>query len=160
MALVHHDLCFGCGQTNLFGLLLEVERVDAERVAGRCFIKQDHQGADRTAAHQGVIAAALCEAMALACGPRARAIALSVELTADDAPVGAFLDVEAIADDQHGPHDRGDRDGGLRRGAPGRPNSAAGRFELEAAVFSRRLIARVRPTSGPDGTEPDHADPL
>jgi hypothetical protein len=28
MALVHHDLCFGCGQTNLFGLL-EVERVFA-----------------------------------------------------------------------------------------------------------------------------------
>jgi hypothetical protein len=28
MALVHHDLCFGCGQTNLFGLLLEVEPVD------------------------------------------------------------------------------------------------------------------------------------
>ena len=24
IALVHHDLCFGCGQTNLFGLLLEV----------------------------------------------------------------------------------------------------------------------------------------
>ena len=71
MALVHHDLCFGCGQTNLFGLLLEVERVDPDRVAGRCFIKQDHQGPDRTAAHQGVIAAALCEAMALACGPRA-----------------------------------------------------------------------------------------
>ena len=45
MALVHHDLCFGCGQTNLFGLLLEVERVDERRVAGRCFIKQDHQGA-------------------------------------------------------------------------------------------------------------------
>ena len=37
MALVHHDLCFGCGQTNLFGLLLEIERVDADRVAGRCF---------------------------------------------------------------------------------------------------------------------------
>ena len=31
MALVHHDLCFGCGQTNLFGMLLEVERVDADR---------------------------------------------------------------------------------------------------------------------------------
>ena len=142
MALVHHDLCFGCGQTNLFGLLLEVERVDAERVAGRCFIKQDHQGADRTAAHQGVIAAALCEAMALACGPRARAIALSVELTADDAPVGAFLDVEAIADDQHGPHDRGDRDGGLRR--------AAGRHSAgQVRARSSRLaaaVARVRPT--------------
>jgi acyl-coenzyme A thioesterase PaaI-like protein len=95
MALVHHDLCFGCGQTNLFGLLLEVERVEADRVAGRCFIKQDHQGPDRRLAHQGVVAAALCEAMALACGPRARALKLNVELAADDAPVGAFLDVVA-----------------------------------------------------------------
>jgi acyl-coenzyme A thioesterase PaaI-like protein len=94
MALVHQDLCFGCGQTNLFGLLLEVEHVDERRVAGRCFIKQDHQGPDRRFAHQGVIAAALCEAMALSCGPRARALVLSVELTAD-APVGAFLNVEA-----------------------------------------------------------------
>src|SRR5690348_4991308 len=98
MALVHHDLCFGCGQANLFGLLLEVEHVSADRVAGRCFIKQDHQGPDRRAAHQGVIAAALCEAMALACGPGARAVALSVELTAD-APVGAFLEVEATTGD-------------------------------------------------------------
>ena len=103
MALVHHDLCFGCGQTNLFGLLLEVERVEANRVAGRSFIKQDHQGPDRRLAHHGVIAAALCEAMALACGPRARAIAFSVELTANDVPVGAFLDVEATAGDKHGP---------------------------------------------------------
>jgi acyl-coenzyme A thioesterase PaaI-like protein len=130
MALVHHDLCFGCGQTNLFGLLLELERVDADRAAGRCFIKQDHQGPDRTAAHQGVIAAALCEAMALACGPRARAIALSVELTAD-APVGAFLEVEAAT---------GDRQTGTIAAtatavSEGRPVATAqGRFELEAAV--------------------------
>ena len=132
MALVHHDLCFGCGQTNLFGLLLEVERVDAERVAGRCFIKQDHQGADRTAAHQGVIAAALCEAMALACGPRARAIALSVELTADDAPVGAFLDVEAI---DGRPARSGTIAATATAASEGRQVAAAqGRFELEAAV--------------------------
>ena len=98
MALVHHDLCFGCGQTNLFGLVLEVERVDADRVAGRCFIKQDHQGLDRRSAHQGVIAAALCEAMALAVGPSARALELNVELTAQGAPIGAFLDVEAATD--------------------------------------------------------------
>lgn len=131
MALVHHDLCFGCGQTNLFGLLLEVERVDADRVAGRCFIKQDHQGPDRTAAHQGVIAAALCEAMALACGPEARAVALSVELTTEDAPVGAFLDVEATA---------GERDGlaiaaSATAATEGRAVAAAsGRFVLEQPV--------------------------
>ena len=131
MALVHHDLCFGCGQTNLFGLLLEVERVDAGRVAGRCFVKQDHQGPDRRVAHQGVIAAALCEAMALACGPRARAVSLNVELTAHDAPVGAFLDIEAAA---------GDPEGRMIAAtaaavSEGRPVAAAqGRFALEQAV--------------------------
>src|SRR5689334_20545832 len=130
MALVHHDLCFGCGQTNLFGLLLEVERVDADRVAGRCFIKQDHQGPDRSAAHQGVIAAALCEAMALACGPEARAAALSVELTAD-VPVGAFLDIAAAV---------GRRDGHEHRAtatatSEGRPvATASGRFVLRQPV--------------------------
>ena len=131
MALVHHDLCFGCGQTNLFGLLLEVERVDADRVAGRCFIKQDHQGPDRSAAHQGVIAAALCEAMALACGPRARAVTLTVELNADDAPVGAFLDVEAATGD------RGDGkiSAAATASSEGRPVAVAhGRFELEQPV--------------------------
>jgi acyl-coenzyme A thioesterase PaaI-like protein len=102
MALVHHDLCFGCGQTNLFGLLLEVEHVDANRVAGRCFIKQDHQGPDPRLAHQGVVAAALCEAMSLACGPHARALELNVELASGDAPVGAFLDVAATTGEQHG----------------------------------------------------------
>jgi len=131
MALVHHDLCFGCGQTNLFGLLLEVERVGPDRVAGRCFIKQDHQGPDPRAAHQGVIAAGLCEAMALACGPKARAVSVTVELTADDAPVGAFLDVEAAT---------GDREGGTisataTASSEGRPVAAAhGRFALEQPV--------------------------
>jgi hypothetical protein len=130
MALVHQDLCFGCGQTNLFGLLLEVEPVDERRVAGRCFIKQDHQGPDRRLAHQGVITAALCEAMALACGPRARAVALNVELTAE-APVGAFLDIEAAT---------GEREAGAIAAtatatSEGRPVATAnGRFELEQAV--------------------------
>ena len=131
MALVHHDLCFGCGQTNLFGLLLEVERVDAERVAGRCFIKQDHQGPDRAAAHHGVIATALCEAMALACGPRARAIAFSVELTGDDAPVGAFLEVEAATSDR----ETGTIAATATAVSDGQQVATAqGRFELEAAV--------------------------
>ncbi|MGZ4220302.1 MAG: PaaI family thioesterase [Solirubrobacteraceae bacterium] len=130
MALVHHDLCFGCGQTNLFGLLLEVERVDERRVAGRCFIKQDHQGPDRQFAHQGVIAAVLCEAMALACGPRARAVALNVELTAD-APVGSFLDVEAATGGRRGDTIVAD----ATAASGGRPVAVAqGRFELEQAV--------------------------
>ena len=130
MALAHHDLCFGCGQTNLFGLLLEVDHVDERRVAGRCFIKQDHQGPDRRFAHQGLIAAALSEAMALACGPRAHAIALSVELTAD-APVGAFLDVEAAA----GECQAGTISATATASSEGRPVAAAqGRFEREHAV--------------------------
>ena len=87
MALRHHELCFGCGRTNLFGLLLEVEEVAPGAVAGRCFIKQDHQGADRGRAHEGVLAAALAEAMALACGVDARAVSFEVSLEAP-APVG------------------------------------------------------------------------
>ena len=61
--LSHHDLCFGCGQANLFGLQLELERTE-DGVAGRFFVKQDHQGPPGHA-HGGVIATALDEAMAL-----------------------------------------------------------------------------------------------
>jgi acyl-coenzyme A thioesterase PaaI-like protein len=94
--LTHHELCFGCGRTNLFGLLLEVVPSDSSegKVAGRCFIKQDHQGPNRGAAHEGVIAAALSDAMALACGPAARASAIELTLVGD-APVGKFLGVSA-----------------------------------------------------------------
>lgn len=94
MPLVHHELCFGCGQTNLFGLLLEVERTDGATVAGRCFIKQDHQGPERTSAHEGIVATALAESMALAVGPHARAQAVTVGYLST-APVGAFLEIEA-----------------------------------------------------------------
>jgi acyl-coenzyme A thioesterase PaaI-like protein len=96
LPLVHHELCFGCGRTNLFGLLLEVEPTGENAVAGRCFIKQDHQGAVRGSAHEGIVAAALAEAMALACGPGATAHALRVTLDAR-AAVGTFLDIEAQA---------------------------------------------------------------
>jgi acyl-coenzyme A thioesterase PaaI-like protein len=99
--LVHHELCFGCGRTNLFGLLLEADPAGPGAVAGRCFIKQDHQGAERGIAHPGIVAAALSEAMAFACGPRATAQALEVRLVAP-APVGAFLDIEAQADPRDG----------------------------------------------------------
>ena len=92
MPLVHHEQCFGCGRTNLFGLLLEVEEVVPGAVAGRCFIKQDHQGADGGRAHDGVVAAALAEAMSLACGLDARAVSFEVSLYAA-APVGAFVEV-------------------------------------------------------------------
>jgi acyl-coenzyme A thioesterase PaaI-like protein len=93
----HHDLCFGCGRTNLFGLMLELEATGPGTVAGRCFVKQDHQGADPGATHEGVITAALSDAMALACGPQARASHIQVEFLAA-APVGGFVEVEAEAD--------------------------------------------------------------
>ena len=96
MRPAHHELCFGCGRTNLFGLLLELERTGPDAVSGRCFIKQDHQGAERGSAHEGVIAAALSEAMALACGPEYRARHLKIAITGS-AAVGTFLEVEAHA---------------------------------------------------------------
>ena len=92
--LVHHELCFGCGRTNLFGLLMEVQRTDDGMVRGRGFIKQDHQGAVPGTAHPGVVAAALSEGMAFAAGDGMQLAALEVTLGAP-APVGAFLDVEA-----------------------------------------------------------------
>ena len=76
----HGDLCFGCGQANLFGLQLE---------GGRFFVKQDHQGPDG-GAHPGILMTALAEAMLLAGGDVGR---LRFELHAD-APVGAFVEIE------------------------------------------------------------------
>jgi uncharacterized protein (TIGR00369 family) len=94
--VVHHELCFGCGQANLFGLQLEVERRPDGEVEGRFFVKQDHQGPPGYA-HGGVLAAALDEAMALLLyddGTLALTTRLEVELHAP-APVGAFVQVRA-----------------------------------------------------------------
>jgi acyl-coenzyme A thioesterase PaaI-like protein len=101
MPLVHHELCFGCGRTNLFGLMLELERVGPGLVTGRGFVKQDHQGAHPGSAHEGIIAAALSEAMSLACGPHMRARSVEARLEAQ-VPVGVFLEVEAQALDLPG----------------------------------------------------------
>lgn len=98
MPLVHHELCFGCGRSNLFGLLVELEETAPRVVSGRCFIKQDHQGAERGFAHDGIVATALSEAMAFACGPPVRAGQLRIEFSAPVA-VGRFLEVHA---DAHG----------------------------------------------------------
>ena len=94
--LVHHELCFGCGRTNLFGLLMELEPMSPGRVRGRGFVKQDHQGADPGAAHEGILLTALSEAMGFACGPEMRVVRVELELQAP-VPVGAFVDVEAQA---------------------------------------------------------------
>jgi acyl-coenzyme A thioesterase PaaI-like protein len=84
---------------NLFGLLMDVESVGPGQVRGRGFIKQDHQGAERGSAHEGVLAAALSEAMALACGPYARARQVELQLLGP-APIGSFVEVEAQVERQ------------------------------------------------------------
>jgi acyl-coenzyme A thioesterase PaaI-like protein len=99
----HHDLCFGCGQANLFGLQLELEQRNDGAVAGRFFVKQDHQGPPGYA-HGGILATALDEAMALlvhAEGIHALTTGLDVRLRAP-APVGAFVDLEARVESREG----------------------------------------------------------
>jgi len=103
VTLRHHDLCFGCGQANPFGLQLEMEPRPEGGVSGRFFVKQDHQGPPGYA-HGGVIAAALDEAMALvlhAQGSYALTGALQVELRAP-APVGSFVSLEAAIESSEG----------------------------------------------------------
>ena len=103
MDLEHHDLCFGCGPVNPFGLQLELERRDDGSVEGRFFVKQDHQGPPGLA-HGGILAAALDDAMSLAAGDATRVAVtaeLSVELLAP-APVGAFVRVRAVVDRAEG----------------------------------------------------------
>ena len=90
--IAHDELCFGCGQANLFGLQLELSHT-AGGVEGRFFVKQDHQGPPGFA-HAGVLTAALEDAIALAAGQRPTR--LSVDLVAP-APVGAFVQVRADA---------------------------------------------------------------
>jgi acyl-coenzyme A thioesterase PaaI-like protein len=100
----HHDLCFGCGQANPFGLQLELERRPDGGVEGRFFVKQDHQGPPGYA-HGGVVSAALEEAMALllhADGTPARMARLAVEPVAP-APVGTFVSVRAQVEGATGP---------------------------------------------------------
>jgi acyl-coenzyme A thioesterase PaaI-like protein len=101
--IVHHDLCFGCGPANLFGLQLELWARDDGAVEGRFFVKQDHQGPPGYA-HGGVLATALDEAMALLLhgeGTFAVTGRLEVDLRAP-APVGTFVHVESTLDESEG----------------------------------------------------------
>jgi acyl-coenzyme A thioesterase PaaI-like protein len=103
-AIRHHDLCFGCGQANLFGLQLELEPAAGGGVEGRFFVKQDHQGPPGYV-HGGVVAAALDEAMALlvhAEGTLAMTGRLEIDLLAP-APVGTFVTVSARVESTEGP---------------------------------------------------------
>lgn len=99
--LRHHDLCYGCGQANLFGLQLELEAREDGGVEGRFFVKQDQQGPPGYA-HGGVIAAALDEAMALLLhgrGVLAVTARLEVDLRAP-APVGSYVEVRADVEEE------------------------------------------------------------
>jgi acyl-coenzyme A thioesterase PaaI-like protein len=101
--ITHHELCFGCGQANLFGLQLEMDARDDGTVAGRFFVKQDHQGPPGYA-HGGILATALDEAMALlvhTSGVHAFTTGLEIRLRAP-AAVGAFVDVVASLESREG----------------------------------------------------------
>jgi hypothetical protein len=89
--IAHHDVCFGCGQANLFGLQLELEETDGG-VRGRFFVKQDHQGTTGLA-HPGILACALVEAFSRL----GEARKLEIEFLAS-APVGTFVEVEVSSD--------------------------------------------------------------
>ncbi len=102
MTLAHHELCFGCGNANLFGLQMELEPADGQpgAVTGRFFLKQDHQGAPGEA-HDGVMASALQEAMAVALhsrGLHARTRRLEVALEGP-VPLGVFVRVDASVEE-------------------------------------------------------------
>jgi acyl-coenzyme A thioesterase PaaI-like protein len=92
--VAHHELCFGCGSANVFGLHLELERTDAGGLAGRFFVKQDHQGPGGTV-HAGVLVAALTEALSLAAGSPPASLAVDLHGTAR---VGTFVRVETDAE--------------------------------------------------------------
>ena len=101
--LTHHELCFGCGQANLFGLQLELEPSGEQSVAGRFFVKQDHQGPPGYA-HGGIMATALDEAMSLLAhrvGEYPLTARLEIDLRAP-APVGGFVEVEAEVESTDG----------------------------------------------------------
>jgi acyl-coenzyme A thioesterase PaaI-like protein len=103
LPVAHHDVCFGCGLANVFGLHLEAEPRPDGSLAGRFFVKQDHQGPPGFA-HGGVVAAALDEAMALllhAQGVHARTVRLELDLDRP-APVGSFVEVEARLERREG----------------------------------------------------------
>ena len=98
---MHHELCFGCGQTNLFGLLMDADRAEDGRLSGRWFVKQDHQGPERGMAHPGIVASALVEAAMLAGGDGVQLEQIELELGPGPRPaVGSFCEVEASTSDE------------------------------------------------------------
>ena len=95
-SITHHELCYGCGQANLFGLQIELEATGEGSVAGRFFLKQDHQGPPGVG-HGGIVAAALDEAMALLVADQL-GLAVTARLEIDlrkPAPIGTFVHLDA-----------------------------------------------------------------
>jgi acyl-coenzyme A thioesterase PaaI-like protein len=137
--LAHHDLCFGCGLANLFGLQLEVESDGPDRVSGRFFVKQDHQGPPGFA-HGGVIATALDEAMALLLhGADIHAVTRRLEIDLlGPVPVGTFASLTAWIESRE--EKRVSLRAELRgQGSDGRPLARA------SGVF---VLLAIRPTPG------------
>lgn len=92
----HHELCFGCGRVNPFGLLMEVEQASPGSVTGRWFAKQDHQGPLRGNVHPGLVVCALLEAVMLAAGEGAEVTEMAMAFEPDPAVgVGRFCEVTA-----------------------------------------------------------------
>jgi acyl-coenzyme A thioesterase PaaI-like protein len=144
MTLTHHDLCFGCGRANVFGLQIELERGEDGSVSGRFFVKQDHQGPPGFA-HPGVLGAALDEAMALAALEEGRTpltVHLEVDLRAP-APVGAFVRLQAAAE----------RPGDWKRAA----RASAYREDDGALVAQARALLRCD-DAGAAGAAGSHCD--
>jgi acyl-coenzyme A thioesterase PaaI-like protein len=95
MRIAHHDLCFGCGLANVFGIQLELEERGGRALGGRFFLKQDHQGPPGIA-HAGVLASALVEAMSLAVARHTYASPTQLEFELHRAtPIGTYLAVTA-----------------------------------------------------------------
>jgi acyl-coenzyme A thioesterase PaaI-like protein len=96
MSVKHHDLCFGCGDANLFGLHLEAESSEGDGLAGRFHLRDEHVGRSGFA-HSGVISAVLFEAMALALhaeGTHAAAEHLEVDIESP-VPVDSTVELRA-----------------------------------------------------------------
>jgi acyl-coenzyme A thioesterase PaaI-like protein len=121
----HHDLCFGCGLDNRFGLQLELERAGEGAVAGRFFVKQDHQGPPGLA-HNGVLSAALEEAMSIAMDPGLGAALVSLRVDVrGGVPVGTYVGVSA----------RVERRGGSERSATAELRDQKGALVAEAEAL-------------------------
>jgi acyl-coenzyme A thioesterase PaaI-like protein len=92
----HHDLCFGCGIANVFGMQLEAEAPVGGELRGRFFVKQDLMGPPGVM-HGGLVATALDEVMSLlvfAENPGAPTARLETDLRAP-IPLGTFVQASA-----------------------------------------------------------------